>query len=372
MPAATVSRANGAGAQAAQSGPVNPFFQGSWEYSEPMFTDTIQPGAAATDFFHNITPGGFLRGITVSVTSTGGVIGGGSLAADFPWNLFQSISLESIDGTSLMYPMGGYAYMLVQKYFRPWDLDPANDPAFVGTINAAFRLRLFLETYATLGVVPNTDARAQYRLRFTTDALANLVTGGSPTAPAFTINTYLETYAQPDRSDLFGRQNQQVPDGVALQRFNSHEIQTTSSGASTYKSNRVGNAIRSVGLVFRNSSGVRTDLTSDPIRLRVDNTQRLNEYRDRRDYEMDVFYGSTGGEAGSFSSRPTGVYWYPFFLKFGTAPGNSLFNGQSWLLTSEATYLQWEVSGAAASGTLELITDDLAPVGPVPPYMVGS
>jgi hypothetical protein len=373
MPAGTIAPARAASGQAAQApAATNPFIQGSWEYSEVMFTDVLTPGSGSQDIFHNITPGGFLRGILFDVTAASGVLGAGALAADFPWNLFQSISLESVDGTPLLYPMTGYAYYLVSKYCRPWDGDPAMDPGFVGTINAAFRLRFFVETYATLGVLPNTDARAQYRLRFTVAPSATLYPTAPTTVPAFTINQYLETYAQPDRTDLFGRPNQQVPDGTSMQRFVSHEIFPTTGGVQTFKSNRVGNAIRSNIFVFRNAAGARADVTANPFRLRLDNTTLLTEFASRRDYEMDRFYNNGGGEAGSFSQRPTGVYVWPRFIKAGTSPGNALFLGQSWLLTSEASFLQWESNGVPSGGSLEIITEDLAPVGPVAPYFVGA
>ena len=44
--------------------------------------------------------------------------------------------------------------------------------------------------------------------------------------------------------------------------------------------------------------------------------------------------------------------------------------GQSWLATTNATYLIWESATAAAGtnlpGTVEVITDEVVPVGPVP------
>lgn len=349
-----------------------PFLAGSWEYTEFMAQDVVTLGANSAEFQHNITPGGFLRGITFSVTSTGGVLGTtATLAPDAPFSILSSMTIESIDGTPILYPMYGYSYYLVSRWARPWDGDAVNDPAYSDSINPAFRMRFFVESRMTIGVLPNTDARAQYRLRYT---VAGLVASGSNglvsvstgvTAPAVTINLYLETYAQPPATDYSNNPIAQVPDGMSLQRFVSHQSgDAMNTGNSTIKENRVGNLIRNLIIINRNSSSARVDLTADPAILRVDNTQLWSQYRDRWDFEMDRF-GKQDNASLYDSDRPTGVYVYFRYHNPGVMDGNY------WLPTTEATYLQFELNGGAASGTLETITEDLAPAGPVPAYLQG-
>ena len=378
--------ANPSGASATQSkAPAAqvPFLAGSWEYSEWMAQDTLTIGNSI-EYVHQITPGGFLRGITFSLTSSGGTLGTtATLAGDAPWSVIQSMTLESIDGTPILYPMLGYSYYLVARYCRPWDGDPANDQAsssagsgvggYSATINPSFRLRFFVEGRITIGVLPNTDARAQYRLRYTIAplvqpagsayGLVSVSTG--VTAPVLTMNLYLETYAQPPQVDYAGNPIVQIPDGLTLQRFVSHQAgDNTNTGTFTIKENRVGNLVRALILVQRNSANVRTDLTADPIRWRLDNTQLLSEYRDRRDFEMDRF--GRQQQASHYNSvRPSGVYiWFRYHN-----PGQ--MDGNYWLPTTEASYLQFELNGGQSSGTLESITEDLAPAGPVPSYLQG-
>ena len=373
--------ANPAGASTAQQSgggqkAAVPFLAGSWEYSEWMAQDTLTMGNS-TEYVHQITPGGFLRGITFSVTSASGVLGTTAvLAGDAPWSIIQSMTLESIDGTPILYPMLGYSYYLVSRFCRPWDGDASLDPAYSATINPAFRLRFFVEGRITIGVLPNTDARAQYRLRYTIAPLVqpagaaygliNVTTG--VTAPVLTINLYLETYAQPPQVDYSNNPIVQIPDGLTLQRFVSHQAgDNTNTGTFTIKENRVGNLIRCILLVQRNSAAVRTDLSADPIRWRLDNTQLLSEYRDRRDYEMDRFGSQQSARLANTASlgRPTGVYVYFRYHNPGQMDGNY------WLPTTEASYLQFELNGGVSAGTLESITEDLAPAGPVPSYLQG-
>jgi hypothetical protein len=369
-----------AGGQQAQRSSV-PFLAGSWEYSEWMAQDSLTM-LNQTEYVHQITPGGFLRGITFSLTSASGVLGTtASLAGDVPWSVIQSMTLESIDGTPILYPQLGYSYYLVARYCRPWDGDPANDGTtntggiggYSATINPGFRLRFFVEGRITIGVLPNTDARATYRLRYTVAPLlqpANTAYGlvsstTGVTGPVLTFNLFLETYAQPPSVDYAGNPIVQIPDGLTLQRFVSHQSgDTTNTGSFTVKENRVGNLIRAIILVQRTSAAVRTDLTTDPIQWRLDNTQLLSEYRDRRDYEMDRF-GSQQNARLYNSNRPTGVYTYFRYHNPGQMDGNY------WLPTTEASYLQFALNGGQSAGTLESITEDLAPAGPIPSYLQG-
>ena len=365
---------SGGGAPAAdvQSNPAVPFIAGSYEYSEPIVSIVATPGAAQQDFVQSITPGGFLRGVSIQATSAGGVIGAGVLSTDAPWIGLANLALESIDGTPLLYPMPGLEAYYESKYARPWDGDPQQDPAFSNTVNPVFNLRFFIESRMTIGCLPNTDARAQYRLRLSVAPSTVLFTAAPTTPPTITFLVNLETYAQPPAADYAGNPIAQLPDGLVIQRFVSREIFNTNGGNQILKSNRVGNLVRSIIMIVRNNAApaVRTALTADPIRWRLDNTQLLNEYRSRRTYENNRLYqfgqyAQSPGGAAVGAATPTGVLVYPRFHNVGD------MTEQYWLPTTEASYLAWELNGTPAGGTVEIITEDLAPAGPVPPYLMG-
>lgn len=364
----------GAGAPPADSAanPSVPFIAGSYEYSEPITTIVATPGASQQDFVQSITPGGFLRGVSVMASSTGGVLGAGVLSTDAPWIGVANIALESIDGTPLLYPMPGLEAYFESKFARPWDGDPQQDPQFSNTVNPVFNLRFFIESRMTIGCLPNTDARAQYRFRLSVAPSAVLFTTAPTTPPTISFLINLETYAQPPAADYAGNPIAQLPDGLLIQRFVSREIFNTNGGNQILKSNRVGNLVRSEILIIRNNAApsVRVDLTADPIRWRLDNTQLLNENRQRRYYELARIYnfgiyGQGVGGAGAGLPRPTGVLVYPRFHNVGD------MTEMYWMPTTEASYLAWELNGTPAGGTVEIITEDLAPAGPIPPYLMG-
>lgn len=344
----------------AGSGGTVPFFYGTNLYVEKFATDTFQLTTTAQEFTHNITPGGFLRGVRLQVRSSGGT--GGTAAVDNPWNVFQSITLENIDGAPIMYPMGGYAYYTGAWTCRPWWGDPATRYDYVQGVNPSFSLFIAPEIRHTAGVLANTDARALYRIRYTLNTAASVITSGS-TAPTVVVTNYLETWAQPDSADLHGNQIEPLPPGLNLSTLRRHQIFTLNgAGADNQlQLTNVGNELRAAVLIVRDSNGARQDYLSDPIRWRLDNRSLGVFSPDEVFNQMGDFYDSL---SSGTSQRPTGVYVWPRYYQ----PGQ--MKGQSWLATTNATYLIWETATAAAGlnlpGTVEVITDEAVPVGPVP------
>jgi len=362
-----VAAAVAGGAAHAPAGPptpggsVVPFFYGTNQYVEKFFTTTTTLTATQQEFVSNINPGGFMRGVRLELRSTGGVLGTGVVAADGPWTALASATLENIDGSPIIYPMSGYAHMLRGWFSRPWDGDPSRRFDFSNTINPSFSLFLRPEIRHTAGVLANTDARALYRVRFTLATLTQFLgTVGTATTPTVTVTCYLESWAQPDAQDLRGNPIEEIPPGLNLATIARHQvINLTAVGAdNTFQISNVGNELRVFIHVMRNSTGARTDLMSNPIRWRLDN-RSLGVFTDQEVFNtMHDFYESLQNG----STRPTGVYIWSRFFDVGRMVG------QSWMSTTNATYIIWESATAAggAGGTNEIITDEVVPVGPVP------
>lgn len=337
-----------------------PFFYGSNLYVEKFASESWQLTTTAQEFSQNINPGGFLRGVRLEVRSSGGVTG--TATADNPWNVFQSITLENIDGAPIHYPMNGYAYYIGNRFGRPWDGDPATRFDYAQGNNPSFSLFIRPEIRHTAGVLANTDARALYRIRFTVNTWANVISSGG-TAPTLAINTYLETWAQPDANDLHGNPIEPLPPGLNLSTLRRHQIFTVNSAGADnqFQLNNTGNEIRLMAMILRDSNGARQDYLSDPIRWRLDN-RSLGTFSPQEVFnQMADFYDAL---SSGTSSRPTGVYIWPRFYQ----PGQ--MKGQSWLGTTNATYLLWESATTAGAtnmpGTLEIISDEVVPVGPIP------
>ena len=365
-----------------QSGAI-PFIVGSNLYREaPFSTFTMQLGASSQEVISNITPGGFLRGITMQVTSTGGVIGAGVLAADVPYSILQSCSLEDISGGPILYPMGGFAYAACQKYLRPWDGDPAKRGVFSATINPAFTLRFFAEVKDTLAVLANTDARAQYRFRYTL-AAANqagpngLTTTAATTNPTVTVKLYIQTWAQPDLNDLLGNSIQQLPDGLACSRYLMHEQPPLTSANNVIRETLTGNELRGLILIVRNGDANKsridfTDANAGPIDFRLDARRVWKMTPSQIIEEMNAFYQPLA--LGTWA-REVGVFVIPRFSGPPNAGDNFAGQGEYWLQTVEQSLLQLEFGGAdvtTAPGSLEIIYDALAIAGELAPELEGA
>ncbi len=367
----------GMGTQAqAPAAAALPFEYGSNQYREAPFDTLTQTlDANPHERVVNITPGGFLRGVTLQISSASGVLGTtAALVADSPFSIFSAIAIEDISGGPILYPMNGFACATIQKYARPWSGDPRLRAGFSNTINPAFTLRLFAEVKDTLGVLANTDARAQYRLRYTLAPLTQTGSNGlvtvstGVTAPAVTVNTYLETWSSPDLNDLLGNPIGQVPDGLIASRFNMHEIPQMVAGNNVIRETLTGNEIRALIFIVRNGNAAQarvdlTDANAGTIRFRLDNRQLWAMRPSQWIEEMADFYDFLGN--GTWT-REAGVFVVPRF-RMGQ-------EGDYWLQTVEQTLLQMELGGAditTSPGTLEIIYDVLAIAGNVPDKLEG-
>lgn len=381
FPMGSVSGASVEAGSSAATGDI-PFVVGSNLYQEsPFSTVTQQLGATSNETVVNITPGGFLRGIQMAVSSTGGVLGAGALQADTPYSIIQSASLEDISGGPIIYPMGGFAHAMCQKYLRPWDGDPSKRAGFSNSINPAFTLQFSPEVKDTLGVLANTDARSQYRFRYTL-APGNVSVGPSgltntapTTQPTVTVQLSIHTWAQPDLNDLLGNSIEQIPDGLVASRFLMHEQPPTTAANNVIRETLTGNEYRGIVWIFRNGNALQTryDLTdagAGPISHRQDSRQLWKRTPSQLVEVMNRFYWALGQGVWT---RETGVYVFTRFA--GPAdPGANDGQGEYWQQTIEQTLLQTELLGGDLStspGTAEIVYDALAIAGVVPPELEG-
>jgi hypothetical protein len=307
--------------------------------------------------------------------------------------------MVNVDGSEILYVMGGYAHYLAQKYGRPWLGDPLQYSDAVAATTAVPQGTLFLqpEIRWTAGVLANTDTRSQYRFDYTVDTIANITSANGSSyntasqAPIVSVTPYMDAWAQPDAEDLQGTPNQPVPPGLNLQFKRRHQIFTMNANASDniFQSALTGNALRNQILITRNGGSVRSEGLTDPILWQIDNRSlgkisvnfgsgtgtastsgqsggdmvqnwMTEQYAE---YVPGIVTGSTTNTLAA-ARRETGVYVFPRFIKPGA------LYGQGWLYTANSTKEIFEsTSGAVTSGTMELVSDEVYPVGPVDPQL---
>jgi hypothetical protein len=399
---AQAAAAAGTAAAGAPAGGGNPFQLVTNLYAEKNNVGTtlaLTTGASQTPGGGQINAGQFLRALRLIFrTSTAGTVATAGATSDMPWNILTGVDLVNVDGSEILYVMGGYAHYLTQKNGRPWLGDPATfqDAAVSTALVPQFTLTLQPEIRWSAASLANTDTRSQYRFDYVVDTEANFLQGGTgyTVHPVVNVTPYMDAWAQPDASDLQGTPNQPIPPGLNLQNKRRHQIfQLNAAGSDNIlQSALTGNALRLQILITRGGSpSLRTDALTDPVLWQVDN-RSLGKYSTNprlvsgtptsnlggdmmtvrgMEFYSEYFYtqqANGGGIATSFvpNTREVGVYLFPRFIK----PG-SLF-GEGWLYTANSTKEIFEstsVAGLGASPTAELVSDELYPVGPVDPAL---
>jgi hypothetical protein len=343
------------------AGGIVPFFYGTNQYVEKFDTTSQLLDANQHEIVRNVIPGGFMRGVRMQVRSTGGVLGTGAVAADGPYTLFPTVTLENMDGSPIIYPMSAWTQAYREFYGRYWNGDPTRRFDFSNTVNPSFSLWMKPEIRHTACVMANTDSRSQYKIRYIFATFtAFMGTVGTATAPTVTVTLYLETWAQPDKDDLNGHPIEELPPGLNLAVLFRHQsINLAAAGSNnTLQLNLMGNEIRLFLWVMRDSTGARADLASDPIRWRLDDKNLGVFSPDELFNRMADFYSAL--QTGS--TRPTGLYAWPRFFN----PGDMI--GESWMTTNNATYCIWETATAAGgtNGTVEIVVEEVVTRGDVP------
>jgi hypothetical protein len=397
---AAASATQGQGSQSAPAG--NPFQLATNLYCEKNNVGTQTATTVSTSQTvggGQLNSGQYLRGVrlVVRAQASASVTTVNAVTNDFPFNMLTQVDLVNVDGSEILYTMGGYAHYLAQKYGRPWLGDPIQYPDALASTAAIPQFTLFLqpEVRWTAGVLANTDTRSAYRVDFAVDTLANINAANGSSynaasqAPVISITPYIDSWAQPDASDLQGTPNQPVPPGLNIQFKRRHQIFTMNAAGSDniFQSSLTGNAIRNHILVTRNGGSVRAEGLTDPITWQLDNRslgkistnpggtasttgqQGGDMVQNWMSEQYAEFFnaittGTTTTTAGF--RREVGVYVFPRFL----SPGS--LHGQGWLYTANSTKEIFESSTSATgitSGTMELISDEVYPVGPVDPQL---
>jgi hypothetical protein len=375
-----------------------PFNAAAHAHVEGPWADvSFTPGAATTNLLvgsqGEVPAYPFLKGIWLRVEATGGT--GGTLTADGPWNVFQSIQLADANGTAIVGGIGtfnGWDLYLANKYggqgLGASMSDPAGHPDFVGTspnFNFFIRIPIEFDPRTGSGALGNMNANAPFRLTLIGNATGNGGATQSPatglyqtnptTIPSVRVRCYLECWTLPAAQNLAGIPQEQIPPGGlgTTQYWRKQPFSITASGSNTTKFTDVGNLIRGWILSARDTNGNRlTDAVwPDPYNLNWDGVPLLVEPSRHRRHDMacNLSYSRyntsiTVGtiEAGVLAfmfNHPNGTYWG------GDGPN-------AWLPTLQSTRIEFAGSWGASVTQMEVITNSIAAVETAQPFSYAS
>jgi hypothetical protein len=343
---------------------VVPFSAAAHEHIEPAFdvTNTLSANSLNLGPF-DVPAYGFLRSIYLLVTATGGT--GGTPTADYPWNLLSEVTLLDVNGAPIFGPLSGYQAFLTNLYggynFRQ---DPRLAPDYASAATAfTFGIRIPVEIHHNngLGALANQNAAAAYKVRLVMNNLANLYSAAPSVNASVRIRGYLEAWSQPTPNDLGGRPQAIAPPQHGTTQYWSVFSKIFNAGDNIVLLPRVGNLIRNLLFVFRDNTGARQAFANlpDPLEIRWDARQLIFEPKIlRRQYTAERFIlHPTLGEALGVEA---GVIPYTFTHDVLGHAGDG--TPELWLPTLQSTRLEFHSSSFVGTGTVEVLTNDVAPV----------
>lgn len=366
--------------------PTVPFIRASAKHREPTGIDTSKVLTTSDQDLgvFDIPAYGYVRNIVLLVTASGGT--GGTPSA----TLTEAGILAALKNIYLTEPNGAviaqfdtaYQLYLANKFGGYGNVngsDPKASPVYAnaGTSFASFsfllRIPVEINLRDGLGSLPNQNAAATFKLRMSLAKVADIATGTLPTTlPTVRVRAYLEAWDQPEISSA-GSTNQVTPPAMNTTQFWSSQTYNVNAGQNTVRLTRVGNYIRNLIFTLRRSGTSRANgetdlLAADPVYLYLD-TRPLdiiepNNWREQM-YNRSG-YGRTQGTATPAADAPygleNGVRVYDFMHEFDGSYGHE--NRDLWLPTLGSTRLELQFN-AANSGTLEVLTNDVAIAGSV-------
>lgn len=343
----------------------NPFTRAAREVVEPFGDRTVQQIAAGSVQVADveIPSFGYLRNLLVLVTATGGAGGGAVAREDAPWNILQDVQVTDVNGRPLTGPLTGFDIFLKEKWLpgSAFDSNPANSPAFSAPDangNFSFVLRIPIEVALRdgLGSLPNQNASSEYRVSYTIAAGSD-VFSVQPAGALPTIRTrfFMEAWSPADPADPRGVPNMVEPPAVGTTQHVVKSTPVIQAGEQRVRFTRVGNMIRGLILVLRNTANPRLRTTvdfPDQFRIEFDSKNLAVIHRDILRHYMRERSGY---------APDAGVIVLDFAHDLDGHTGNEMRD--QWLPTTQATRLELVGNFGAAAGQLQIITNDVAPSG---------
>lgn len=368
--------------------PTVPFIRASAKHREPTGNDVARILTTSDQDLGvmDIPAYGYVRNIVILVTASGGTGGAPAvtLTEDGILAALKNIYLTEPNGAVIDQFDTAYELYLANKfggYGHVLGSDPKASPVFsnAGSTLAGFsfllRIPVELNCRDGLGSLPNQNAAATFKLRMTLAKVADIATGTLPTTlPTVRVRVGLEAWDQPEISSQ-GSSNQITPPAMNTTQFWSSQSYTVNSGNNTIRLTRVGNYIRNLIFVLKDSAStsLRSDGetiwdAADPTFFYLD-TRPLdiiepNAWKETM-YNRSGYGGSLGTTDPALDSArglDSGVRVYDFCHEFDGTYGHE--NRDLWLPTLGSTRLELQFS-ASAAGTLKVLTNDVAIAGSV-------
>jgi hypothetical protein len=346
---------------------IRKFRAGVQDHQEVVQTVNIVPGAAPTTNQIEVPAYGFLRGLWIKVTITGGAGGGAVYRGNAPFTWIQSVQLQDVNSSPIIFPITGFDLYLIYKYggyYFQADAQNAEEYTQGGANgNSVFVLYLPLEVRCRdgFGSLPNSSANTAYKLTLTGGVLTDVYSTNPVTPPTnMRVDVYQDSWWEPKEFDLAGRpQAQDPPSKDSTQYWSKVVFSHSSSGAITDQIKRLGYMYRNlIASCYDTASPAVRNTTNFPDPLTVVYEGQQLTIRDKTvwRHQMARWFGYTAtvDTAGGLTS---GVFVLPFNRDFGLQPGAEV--GNAYLPTASGTRVELQ-GNLGAAGSIQVLVNDVS------------
>jgi hypothetical protein len=232
-----------------------------------------------------------------------------------------------------------------------------------GAFKFLLRIPCEIDERDGLGALPNQNAGAMFKLRFTVAANSAIDTGGSVTTyPIVRIRGFIEAWDQPQASSPLGPQ-QTSPPALNTTQYWSIQQYPIVSGLNKVRLTRMGNYIRELIFVFIGTSRANGESNIPPTWNVYLDTLILDMVEDNN-WQHQMWerggFGNLAAAKDAANGLDNGVRVYDFCHEFDGMYG--MENRDQWLNTLASERL--EIEGTyGTSGTLFVLTNDVSIVG---------
>ncbi len=347
---------------------ANPFVRAASQVTEGAFHDntvTLSASSSTQVSDQDVPAFGYLRSLLLRVTASGGSGSGTNAVADedAPFNVLADVTLNDVNGRSLVGPLSGYDLYLANKWGGyAYGTDATSAPEYSavdtdGDFDFILRLPVEVSLRDGLGALPNQNSSATYKLGYSIAAASTVYgTQPAPTLPSVRVRAYAEFWSPVEPADPRGMPNMTEPPAVGTtQHWTKSTPNVVASSENRIRMTRVGNMIRTLIFVLRDSSGDRTT-TDFPDALRLEWDQRNLHV-----FSRDVLRRHMWEQ--SQLTPDTGVLVLPFSADLDGKIGMEMRD--QWLATTEATRLELVGTFGSGASSLQILTNDVAPRGVV-------
>lgn len=348
---------------------VRKFRAGVQAHQEAVTTITQVPSSSAqTTVPFEVPAYGFLRGLYLKVTVTGGN-GGTTPAAykqDAPFSWIANFQFLDVNSAPIIFQITGLDLYLIYKYggyFFAADPKLSEEYTQGGTGgNSVFTLYVPLEVRArdALGAMPNTSSNTAYKVILTVAATTDVFsTAPVPTLPTqIRIDVIQDAWWEPQPNDLAGRPQAQDPPSPNSTQYWSKTVFThAASGQITDQLKRLGYLYRNLILTAKTTTPTRTtSQMPNPLTFIYEGQQLTIQDQIIWRHMLAKFYGYTAA-VDTAGGLDAGVYPIPFTRDFGLLAGAELGNG--YLPTTPGSRIEFQGTMPAA-GSLEVLVNDIS------------